>query len=356
MSKQHHAVKAGDADFPRRQWYVGAYSHEVTRAPMQRWLLGQPVVFYRLANGDPVALFDRCPHRGLRLSAGSLVGDEIQCTYHGLRFARDGHCTAIPSGGPVSPRMRVASYPVVERWKWIWIWMGERELADPALVPDIERFGFGREGWFDEPSGLLPLKANYLLPFENLLDASHISFLHHGLIDAGNVAMLPFSLEQEGAYLRVVREITQEPISPLTMKTFGFQCDRVNRRIIADATVPNLCGIRVEIAPSDAVDAAPRVNQLIVGITPQSPSSTLEFTAVAQSFPFENPNREEDVRNLLMEDVVAMEDIQRLFDQLGPERSIELSVRSDAPAMRMRQLVEQMLGAEHRLSPAGAPS
>ena len=47
-----------------------------------------------------------------------------------------------------------------------------------------------------------------------------------------------------------------------------------------------------------------------------------------------------------MEDVVAMEDIQQLFDKLGPDQSIELSVRSDAPAMRMRLLVEQMLAAE----------
>ena len=35
-----------------------------------------------------------------------------------------------------------------------------------------------------------------------------------------------------------------------------------------------------------------------------------------------------------------------MCDKLGPEQSIELSVRSDAPAMRMRLLVEQMLAAE----------
>src|SRR5512144_1008599 len=113
MSRAVEAIKAGDAAFPLNQWYVCAYSHEVTAAPIHRWVLGQPIVLYRLEGGDPVALFDRCPHRGLRLSAGRLVGDEIQCTYHGLRFARDGHCTAIPSGGPVPPPMRVARYPVV---------------------------------------------------------------------------------------------------------------------------------------------------------------------------------------------------------------------------------------------------
>jgi vanillate O-demethylase monooxygenase subunit len=346
MNAVERDMKAGNAGYPRNQWYVAAYSHEVTSQPLQRWLLGEPVVLYRTEQGDPVALFDRCPHRGLRLSAGKVIGAEIQCTYHGLRFTPAGQCAAIPSGGPISPRMRVTSYPIVERWKWLWIWMGDARRADPAQIPDVSQFGFGRDGWYDEPSGLLSLKANYLLPFENLLDASHISFLHHGLIDSGNVALLPFEMTEDGPRLKVVREIRNEPISPLTMKTFGFRGQFVNRTITADAHVPSLCGIRVDLRSPEEPELAPRVNQLIVGITPETATTTHEFTAVSQSFPFENPNREEDVRNLLMEDVVAMEDIQRLFDQLGPDRSLEMSVQSDAAAMRMRRIVAQMIEAE----------
>ena len=346
MSATYNEMKAGSARFPRNQWYVAAYSHEVSNKPLHRWLLGEPAVLYRTERGDPVALFDRCPHRGLRLSAGRVLGEEIQCTYHGLRFTPQGKCMVIPSGGPISSRLRVASYPVVERWKWMWIWMGDPGLADPAQIPDISVFGFGRDGWYDEPSGLLPLKANYLLPFENLLDASHISFLHHGLIDSGNVAQLPFEMSEEGPNLKVVREIKNEPISPLTMTTFGFRGEFVNRTITADAHVPSLCGIRVDLCSPDEPQLPPRVNQLIVGITPETATTTLEFTAVAQSFPFENPNREADVRNLLLEDVVVMEDIQRLFDQLGAARSLELSVHSDAAAMRMRRIVARMLDAE----------
>ena len=349
MNETDMTLKAGNAAWPVNQWYVAAYSHEVTRKPLHRWLLDKPVVLYRTESGEPVALFDRCPHRGLRLSAGSLVRDEIQCTYHGLRFGSDGKCTAIPSGGPISPRMRIDSYAVVESWRFIWIWTGDAALADPALIPDMGAFGFGGEGWYDEPSGLLPLKANWLLPFENLLDASHISFLHHGLIDSGNVALLPFEMQENGSRLRVTRTIENEPMSPLTAKTFGFRGDRLNRRIIADAVVPSLCGIRVEVTSPDDLGAAPRINQLIVGITPETSTTTHEFTAVAQSFPFENLNREEDVRNLLMEDVVAMEDIQQLFARLGADTSTELSVQSDAAVMRMRRIVTGMLEQERNL-------
>ena len=211
----------------------------------------------------------------------------------------------------------------------------------------MKPFGFGVAEWYDEPGVLLPLKANYLLPFENLLDASHISFLHHGLIDSGGVAFQPFESEQKGQWLRVVRAIENEPISPLTAVTFGFKGDRIHRKIIADAFVPNMCGIRVEMTAADDPESTPRINQLIVGITPETLTTSLEFTAVSQSFPFENPNREADLRNLLMEDVVVMEDIQRLFNQLGPERSVEYSVQADAPAMRMRRIVTEMLAREH---------
>ena len=340
------AMMAGNARAPRNQWYVAAYSHELGRAPLQRWFFDEPVVMFRAGDGTAVALFDRCPHRGLRLSAGSLVGDTIQCTYHGMRFDRSGACVAIPSGGPIASRMCVRSYPVVEQWQWLWIWMGDPALADPALIPAVEPFGFGREGWFHETSGMLAVAANYLLPFENLLDASHISFLHHGLIDSGDVAGLPYRTEQDGNWLRVVREIPDEPVSPLTMKTFRFPTDRAYRSITADAHVPNLCGIRVDLAPAGRPADIAMTNQLLVGITPASAGSCYEFTAVAQTFPFANANREEDIRNLLMEDVDAMEDIQRLIDRLGPARCVEVSVASDSAAMRMRRLVAQMLVAE----------
>jgi vanillate O-demethylase monooxygenase subunit len=337
---------AGNARSPRNQWYVAAYSNEVGRTPLQRWILDDPVVMFRTTAGTPVALFDRCPHRGLRLSAGSLVGDSIQCTYHGMQFGPSGHCLVIPSGGPIAARMCVRSYPIIEQWQWLWIWMGDPALADPALIPEIEPFGFGRTGWHHETSGMLPVAANYLLPFENLLDASHITFLHHGLIDSGDVAALPFRTAQEGNWLRVIREIPDEPISPLTMKTFGFETDRAHRTITADAHVPNLCGIRVDLAHADNPAVPAMTNQLLVAITPASRTSCYEFTAVAQTFPFANANREEDVRNLLMEDVTAMEDIQRLFDRLGAERCAEVSVSSDTSAMRMRRMVAQMLALE----------
>lgn len=339
-------MMAGSAPAPRNQWYVAAFTHELGEQPLQRWIHNEPVVMYRTESGDPVALFDRCPHRGLNLSAGRRVGDTLQCTYHGMRFDVSGRCVEIPSGGPISPAMCVRSYPVCERWQWLWIWMGDTALADTNDIPDLEVFGFGREGWYHEPGCLLPLKTNYLLPFENLLDASHISFLHHGLIDSGDVARLPYEMKEDDLWLHVVRKVQNEALSPLTRKTFQIDAEVAHRTITADAHVPNLCGIRVDLAPVDEPETPTHTNQLMVGITPATPATSYEFCAVAQNFPFVNEDREQDTRNLLMEDVVAMEAIQALIEQLGPERCVEVSVQADAPAMHMRRTLVKLLEAE----------
>jgi phenylpropionate dioxygenase-like ring-hydroxylating dioxygenase large terminal subunit len=78
--------------FLHNAWYVGATAQEVSRKPQRRRILNEPVVFYRRENGAVVAMADSCPHRFAQLSAGFLVGDDIECRYHGLRFSPEGHC------------------------------------------------------------------------------------------------------------------------------------------------------------------------------------------------------------------------------------------------------------------------
>ena len=82
--------------FLRNYWYVAAYDREITRRPLGRIILGEPIVFYRLEDGTPVALEDRCAHRHLPLSMGKLVGDTLQCHYHGLRYDKTGACVRVP--------------------------------------------------------------------------------------------------------------------------------------------------------------------------------------------------------------------------------------------------------------------
>jgi len=129
-------------NYPRNCWYVAATSDEVGRGLLARTVLGQPVVLYRLASGAVTALEDRCPHRSLPLSYGSLAGDEVVCGYHGMAFAADGRCVRVPSQEHVPYGARATSYAVREEPPFVWIWPGDpgrAELTDPPALPWLPR-------------------------------------------------------------------------------------------------------------------------------------------------------------------------------------------------------------------------
>jgi vanillate O-demethylase monooxygenase subunit len=161
--------------FLRNAWYVAAQADEVGRTPLGRILLGEPVVLFRKEDGSAVALEDRCCHRRAPLHKGKILGDLLQCGYHGFTFDATGACVRIPGQDRVPPSVGVKAYPLVEQHGFLWIWMGERAKADPALIPDFHR---NRDPGWKAVGSRLPIAANYLLVVENLIDLSHVGFVH----------------------------------------------------------------------------------------------------------------------------------------------------------------------------------
>src|SRR5271170_3644045 len=172
-----HSICPATQRVIRNAWYVVAFSHEVGREhPLQRYCCEDRLVLFRTEGGDPVALHDRCPHRGSPLSLGKVAGSAIQCAYHGFQYGPTGHCVRVPSQTTILPELSVKTYPVAERGGFVWVWPGEPAGgADLALLPDCAEFGLDRPGWSAKPYLMLEIKANYGLLFENLLDTSHIS-------------------------------------------------------------------------------------------------------------------------------------------------------------------------------------
>lgn len=114
-------------------WYFALPSASLVAGRLvARTLLGEPVVFGRQTDGTVFALRDICPHRGIPLSDGRMVGGEVECCYHGWRFGADGVCTSIPSlvdGQAMDvSRIRVRRYPISEAAGCLWIFMA----SDPA--------------------------------------------------------------------------------------------------------------------------------------------------------------------------------------------------------------------------------
>jgi vanillate O-demethylase monooxygenase subunit len=186
--------------FIRNAWYVACWSDEVKTGEMfHRKLLDEPVVFYRKTDGEAVALQDRCPHRFIPLHLGTVVDDVIQCTYHGLRFDCSGKCVKNPHGdGRIPAAAKVRTYPVHDKHGMLWIWMGQAE-ADPAAIPDYSVLD--PQSGYQLSRGFLHIQADYELMGENLLDLSHITYLHDGYLGSPEQAGADQELKEDGDHI-----------------------------------------------------------------------------------------------------------------------------------------------------------
>ena len=181
--------------FAKQHWYVAATVDEVGRDPLGRTVCGEHVVLFRRVDGTVAVLDDRCSHRGYPLSVGAVVGDEIQCGYHGLRFDGCGTCVWAPGQERIPTWANIVARPAVERGPWVWVWMGAPDDADPSALPEM--------AWLTDPAwstvhGVEPLAARASLLIDNLLDLSHETFLHAGYIGTPEVADTPITTQCRG--------------------------------------------------------------------------------------------------------------------------------------------------------------
>jgi vanillate O-demethylase monooxygenase subunit len=169
--------------YVRNAWYVAGWEQELApEAPLAITILGERIVIWRTMSGAVHALEDRCVHRLAPLSLGRCEGERLRCMYHGLLFDPDGKVVQIPGQETIPPRAKVRSYPVVVRHSWVWVWMGDAEAADAALIPpavgyDDPRYILGH--------GQLDYQAEARLINDNLLDFSHLTYVHANSFGAG---------------------------------------------------------------------------------------------------------------------------------------------------------------------------
>ena len=87
-------------------------------------LHGRDLALWRSASGQAQAWEDRCPHRGVRLTLGRVVGDRLACAYHGWEYAAGtGRCMAIPAmpREPVPGKVCARTYAVREAQAMVWV-------------------------------------------------------------------------------------------------------------------------------------------------------------------------------------------------------------------------------------------
>ena len=339
--------------FLRNCWYVAAWEDEIGDRPLARTLLGEPVVLYRTAAGAASALEDRCCHRALPLSMGTLVGGELQCSYHGFRYAPDGRCVAVPGQAAVPPEARVRSYPVVERWDWVWIWMGDPDRVDEGLIPDWH--------WVDDPdwrtvrgNGGRPLHCacNYQLITDNLQDITHLSYVHTSSIGNADIVDFSFKTERKARSVHMVRNVMNRPAAPFYQWAGKFK-GNVDRWITCDTQMPCF-----SVNDAGCVDAGTDMRpghrdrgvemRVLNAPTPETERTTHYFYAHARHFGLDDEEIENAYRTqftgVFQEDKAVLEAQQAMIDR-DPAAHV-IDINADAPGLQCRRLLRELIAAE----------
>jgi len=183
------------SQFLKNAWYVAALSTEIGRAPKAVRLLGEAVVLYRMQSGLPAALEDACPHRKLPLSMGRIKGDAIECGYHGLTFDCAGQCIDAATQTRIPPFAKVRAYPVQDKYGLLWIWMGDAALSQTSPVIEIDNHG--QPGWHITAGDQLQVNSNYLWLVDNLLDPSHVAWVHRGSFAGAGTDSTPLQIQAD---------------------------------------------------------------------------------------------------------------------------------------------------------------
>ncbi|MCB1429817.1 MAG: aromatic ring-hydroxylating dioxygenase subunit alpha [Nitratireductor sp.] len=213
--------------FLRNAWYVAAWSDEITQDLQQVILLDDRICMYRNSAGAIVALEDACPHRKLPLSKGRRKGDDVECGYHGLTFNLTGQCVRAPGKGGIPSNAKVHAYPVEERYGLVWIWMGNPALADVAEIFSIPEFD--DPAWGMNRGKALEIDCNYLYVTDNLLDPTHVAWVHQSSFGQSATQDTPLRITKADDGITVWRWMLDVEPAPFYKKIIEFEgnCDRL---------------------------------------------------------------------------------------------------------------------------------
>lgn len=346
---------SGGSSWPRNAWYLAAWRDEIGEKPVARTIMNQPLVLFRAADGRIAALEDRCCHRAAPLSMGAVVPEGLQCGYHGMVFDAAGRCVEIPGQPSIPPQAAVRSFPIAEREEFVWIWMGVPAKADEQQIVRFPPEDAVHAG--SRQCGMLRLKCNYMLLIDNLMDLTHIPFVHGNTI-GGKAQMDLFAAEvairrtERGVhYLRWTMAHTPPPLFVKVLELEpGVKIDRWQEfEFIAPASVIQCSGgartgrgARLDREQPGALSL-----RLFHGATPETDGTCFYFWMRANSIPDDPRSIEvtlKEIAAVLAQDIAILEgQNDRMMADRGP-RLVDL--KNDSQRIMARRVVDRMIAAE----------
>jgi len=331
-------------------WYVAGFGHDFGSALLPRTILGRPLVMFRTAAGEAVALSDRCVHRSFPLSRSRLDGDTIVCGYHGLRFNTRGRCVEVPSqDGPCPSGIGVRAYPLREQGPLVWIWMGDSE-------PDEELPIGGWLGSSDWPGSdqYHHLPASYIALHENLLDLTHLSFLHAGTFGTRDFAAAPYALDldEEKGHFKLTRTVSPTRLPPVWAEPLSLTGVPAVRKTTSEFIAPSAHLVTGHFYALENQSSPPDTRILTAHLpTPETTTSTHYFIHHARNFAIDDTDvtgfMHTQLTAAFLEDVEGLTAIEALVGTMPADDRFEISFASDRAAVAMRRWLKKAASKGH---------
>jgi phenylpropionate dioxygenase-like ring-hydroxylating dioxygenase large terminal subunit len=337
--------------FLRNAWYIAAWDKELASTPLAVRILGEDIVLYRKSDGTVAALEDACPHRKLPLSLGRIKGDFIECGYHGLTFNCSGRCVKVPGIDRIPDAAQVRSYPLELRYGLLWIWMGDMARANPAEIHEIPHWD--DPTWGVNQGEAINMACNYFHITDNLLDPSHVSWVHQ--TSFGNVnfqeTTVDTLLADNGVTVsRWMRDVEPAPFYVPFLK-FKGNCDRKQQY---EVRFPCHAFIKAIFTPvgTGGDDQAPHPDVFIMDsynfMTPMDENNTRYYWFQMRNFApgDDTVSRQfsDSVRFAFSEDKIILEAVQKGIDRA---RIPPIGLKIDLGPTRFRRQMAKLIEEEH---------
>jgi phenylpropionate dioxygenase-like ring-hydroxylating dioxygenase large terminal subunit len=350
------SAERSSSAFVLDNWYVVDLGTDITAAPVARRICNLPMMFYRTDSGV-AALEDRCRHRGMPLSKGERSGDNIRCAYHGLEFNPAGSCVKVPGQAHIPAGLRVRSYPVVEKDALAWVWTGDAAKADPSAIVSHPYHTDPAWVW---TRGSINVKANWQILNDNLLDLSHLQYVHKKPI-GGNPEedqKAEMKAERIGNKVMITRWLRDMDAPPFHRQVAGFtgRIDRWQEIEFRPGVLEFYSGAMD--ANTGAFDGK-RVGGMHLrhfhAITPETEHTTRYMFTLARNFQIENTALTDKMHQLAA--MTFEEDrgvLEEQYARLREDLDMSLvNIKVDEGVMHARRIVQDLLDRETR--PSNAP-
>ena len=249
------------------------------------------------------------------------------------------------------------SYPIIEKQEIVWIWMGDPELADSSKLLVDFPWNDDHLNW-PHVHDMYEVECNYMLLIDNLMDLTHIPFIHRNTIGGGNQqgqvdATMDVTPKNTGVhYIRWMESIVPPPTY---VRGAGFKDDVLVDRwqefeYLVPSTVVQWAGaLEVGRKAKYSREQEGGFNlRLYHGATPKTESSCYYFWTPLNGYKPKDPDAtktlHKEIATTFNEDLEFLESQQACMAASLDQKFID--IKHDSARLPARRAIERMIKAE----------